>query len=503
MANLSTERISFEQALANLLNLYGVDGSTGSGTILPERLSLINYVKAKLDEIVPEGEGVQFAVDGDVNISDPLNLLINAILDEAAKRTLINAPIEVIDPAISEETTGTEEANDDKIGYIPLADNFLRFHSLKMTEWERPVFKAIRMNDPQYYLQKNKYTRGGISKPKAALGRRRIISVPAVTNTVETIVEGDIKRGALYNWLAIANVPRIYAENAHVPTIVEWGDLVQAVGDTDASGNNTAGGKLKETGTTYWDSPNEGATNEYGFNARGTGLFMRNQSGTHFNYLNIGGWYWTSTAKDVNTSYYVQFDSRYNRLMGAFPQFGLKGAYYRNYNGLAIRLIVDTPIEIDGSDAIYVGNDGRRYRCKLMPDGKWWMVENLMETQYRDGSPITIESDITAFESMTTGAMTYYNGDRTIAITTTVISETELVTPAVYADRQVVEYYSVDTAHTIDWLYYIPERSAQDIQSNLVDALTWIAAGMVLQITERTDLARAAFEQETASYNRL
>jgi len=69
--------------------------------------------------------------------------------------------------------------------------------------------------------------------------------------------------------------------------------------------------------------------------------------------------------------------------------------------------------------------------------------------------------------------------------------------------KRVLEYYSVDSSHTIEWLYYIQETSAQDIQLNLVDALTWVAAGMILQITERVDLAKVAFEQEQLSYQNL
>jgi len=245
MADILTERISYEQTLANLLDAYGV--GAGSGTIVAERLTLINYVKAKLDEIIPEGEGVQFAVDGDVNISDPLNLIINAILDEAAKKVLLKAPGHVLDPVKSADTAGTADATDNKIGFIPLADNFVRFISLKMQEWKREVRDFITPQDKAYSIQKNKYTRGGIAKPVVAMTHR-----------------------------------------------------------------------------------------------------------------SVGG-----------------------------------------------------------------------------------------------------------------------------------------------VQKRVIEYFSVDSSHNIEWLYYIQETSAQDIQTNLVDALTWVAAGIVLQITERADLAKTAFEQEILSYQNL
>jgi hypothetical protein len=44
--------------------------------------------------------------------------------------------------------------------------------------------------------------------------------------------------------------------------------LLEALG-----GAAVAGGKLKATGTTYWNSPNTGATDEFGFHARGSGYY--------------------------------------------------------------------------------------------------------------------------------------------------------------------------------------------------------------------------------------
>jgi len=52
-----------------------------------------------------------------------------------------------------------------------------------------------------------------------------------------------------------------------VPTDLEWTTLATYLGGTSA-----AGGKLKETGTTHWLSPNTGATNETGFTALSGGL---------------------------------------------------------------------------------------------------------------------------------------------------------------------------------------------------------------------------------------
>ena len=175
MADLTSERVEFEARLEDYLSGYVASGS--GSTIDSSRLTIINYVKAKIDEIIPEGEGVQFNVEAEPNVSDPYNLLINSILDEAAKRTLMSAPIHVIEPTDASSQTVTADAGGDKIGYIELPDNFLRLISLKMTDWEREVNEAITTYHPGYKMQRNKYVRGGVSKPVAVYAWRKIGAV--------------------------------------------------------------------------------------------------------------------------------------------------------------------------------------------------------------------------------------------------------------------------------------------------------------------------------------
>ena len=93
--------------------------------------------------------------------------------------------------------------------------------------------------------------------------------------------------GKLYNWHAVNDHRGLAPEGYHIPTDYEWSLLTNYLG-----GNSVAGGKLKETGTAYWNAPNIGATNESGF----TGL----PSGNRFSsgdYDNIGilGFWWSSS----------------------------------------------------------------------------------------------------------------------------------------------------------------------------------------------------------------
>lgn len=72
--------------------------------------------------------------------------------------------------------------------------------------------------------------------------------------------------GALYNWFSV-NSGYICPTGWHVPTDAEWNTLITYLG-----GESVAGGKLKETGSSQWQSPNFGATNQSGFKALPSGL---------------------------------------------------------------------------------------------------------------------------------------------------------------------------------------------------------------------------------------
>lgn len=66
--------------------------------------------------------------------------------------------------------------------------------------------------------------------------------------------------GGLYNWHAVDNAHGLAPTGWRVPSNDDWSILVTFLG-----GDMVAGGKLKEIGTTHWDTPNTGATDEYGF----------------------------------------------------------------------------------------------------------------------------------------------------------------------------------------------------------------------------------------------
>lgn len=102
--------------------------------------------------------------------------------------------------------------------------------------------------------------------------------------------------GKLYNWYAV-NDPRGLAPYGwFIPNKSAYLYLISYLG-TDP------GGKAKEIGLTYWEDPNEGATNESGLSMRGGG--WRDNNGG-FNFFNQQARFWTSEeGSDPTTAFFA------------------------------------------------------------------------------------------------------------------------------------------------------------------------------------------------------
>jgi uncharacterized protein (TIGR02145 family) len=110
--------------------------------------------------------------------------------------------------------------------------------------------------------------------------------------------------GVLYNWPAAMNgaesstakpigVQGICPDGWHLPSDAEWTQLIYYLG-----GEIISGSKLKETGTTHWNSPNTGATNETGFTALPGGF--RHVNGT-IRSMGYDGFWWSTTKYDSSS----------------------------------------------------------------------------------------------------------------------------------------------------------------------------------------------------------
>jgi uncharacterized protein (TIGR02145 family) len=132
--------------------------------------------------------------------------------------------------------------------------------------------------------------------------------------------------GKLYNWYAV-NDPRGLAPSGyHIPTEAEWTSLATCLG-----GEAIAGGKMKSTGTTLWQSPNTGATNSSGFMGLPAGAHT-NFAPLYFEDINDGTSFWSSTQESTTDAW---SRSLY------YTETSLINETYWKHFGLSVRCIKD------------------------------------------------------------------------------------------------------------------------------------------------------------------
>ena len=129
--------------------------------------------------------------------------------------------------------------------------------------------------------------------------------------------------GRLYDWTTASTA---CPTGWHLPTDVEFCTLASGLDGTVncyATGltGTDAGGKMKETGYTYWQSPNTGATNSSGFSGRGAGSSVGNP-------LQRAS-FWTSTSYSTGKWTWEM----------AFNSAGIYHNYYATGNYMSVRCL--------------------------------------------------------------------------------------------------------------------------------------------------------------------
>jgi uncharacterized protein (TIGR02145 family) len=135
--------------------------------------------------------------------------------------------------------------------------------------------------------------------------------------------------GNLYNWYAASDSRGICPTGWHVPSDSEWSILTTYLG-----GASVAGGKLKLIGTTYWISPNTGATNERGFSALPGGY--RNNDSNFFYNIRYNAFFWSTTEYNNNFAWLRILSHNSRSVFRNYSAYGdLKS------NGASIRCLKD------------------------------------------------------------------------------------------------------------------------------------------------------------------
>ena len=170
--------------------------------------------------------------------------------------------------------------------------------------------------------------------------------------------------GALYNWYTV-NTDKICPIGWHVPSNTERMVLANFLG-----GVELAGGKMKETGTTHWNSPNTGASNSSGFTGLPGGTRFPegefDQMGTRADF-----WSSTETTSDRAIGYDLHYDN---------PRF--PGGDAIKKMGFAIRCINNQGA---GEKMVYLEN-----KIKVFPNPSKNIINIYSENLRLDGGDYSI-----------------------------------------------------------------------------------------------------------------
>jgi len=237
---------------------------------------------------------------------------------------------------------------------------------------------------------------GGISDHPSLTGRDALDSHPisAITG-LQSALDNTVKRTdeslptlqiltPLYNTEAVTDPRGVAPIGFHVPTNEDANLLIAHLG-----GNSVAGGALKSTSLTDWNTPNVGATNSSGFTAIGSGY--RGQNGLDYEikkyaFFMLTGTFNTMLVGNSNATATVQYS----------PKIGGTVRCIKDNNTPSIGDIIDA--------------SGNKY-TEVVIGTQIWLVEDLRTTKYNNGDLIPNVTSATTWSTLTTGALCYYNNE--------------------------------------------------------------------------------------------
>ena len=172
-----------------------------------------------------------------------------------------------------------------------------------MTDQDGNVYKTVKIGDQWWMAENLKVThyRNGDAIPNITDDDELMnLTIGAYCAYDNDESYADIY-GYLYNGFAVADNRNIAPPGWHVPTFKEIFTLGDYLG-----GDNVAGGKLKETGTTHWSTPNTGATNESCFSALPAGYCS-------YGFHNLGNIadFLSATEMDYDSDYVAHYSLLY------------------------------------------------------------------------------------------------------------------------------------------------------------------------------------------------
>jgi uncharacterized protein (TIGR02145 family) len=214
----------------------------------------------------------------------------------------------------------------------------------------------------------------------------------------------EATNGYLYNFYAATDSRNIASAGWHLPTFAELSAFQTYLG-----GNAIAGAKLKTTGLSDWDSPNSGATNEVGFNLRGSA--NRSIDGTYSSIKQVGR-IWSSM--DFSATEGVAFTAYYNST-------NFNSTIPNKKEGLSVRLVKDSTTLTHGQTSTYTDPSGITYPTICIGSQEFTAC-NIATRHYRNGELIPEVTVNASWAGLTSGGRCSYGNLESNAGTTKSIS---------------------------------------------------------------------------------
>jgi uncharacterized protein (TIGR02145 family) len=199
-----------------------------------------------------------------------------------------------------------------------------------ITDGEGNIYKTVNIGTQQWMaenLKVSKYS-DGTTIPNISDNTQWQNNTTGAWAFYNNDAVNNTKYGKLYNWYAVSPTTNgnknVCPTGWHVPTDAEWTILIDYLG-----GESVAGGKMKEAGTTSWNSPNTDATNTSLFTALPVGF--RNDNG-NYGVIGFEGSWWSSTENNTSNAW--------TRFLSSSFGFVYRGDISKK-SGIAVRCLRD------------------------------------------------------------------------------------------------------------------------------------------------------------------
>jgi uncharacterized protein (TIGR02145 family) len=183
---------------------------------------------------------------------------------------------------------------------IPTQDKTITFNFISCNDGDNINYPVVAIGSQVWMaenLKTTKYLNGDlISTTVPATKNIQSESNPKYQWAFDGNESNATVYGRLYTWSAMTDSRGVCPTDWHVSTDPEWTTLMTFLG-----GSFVAGGKLKEIGTSHWQTPNTGATDDYGFKALPGGY--RTASGSFYQAGQYGYWCTSTEASSADLAW--------------------------------------------------------------------------------------------------------------------------------------------------------------------------------------------------------